>query len=327
MSWGNLSGIWLLGPVFIGCALVVLIAKFKNYLLDVLAKSGAVKLSRGGLGIIKLRALLWLLALVGLLIAFLAPQWGESSQLAPQKGRDIVVAVDVSKSMLAQDFKPNRLLFAKGKIKKLINSLYGDRVGLILFSGDAFVMCPLTRDKDILLAFLDDAQVETISGGTTNTAKAIEVAVKMMKQVGGSATKLLTIFTDGEDFSQGLAAAGDLAKKEGLHIFTIGVATTKGAPIPNVDLNGAKDGFVKNKQGVVVISKLNRKLLRDISVKCGGDYVEAVSSDDSDMQEVVNFITKFERKQITAKVLSVQAEKYYYFAALSLVLLLIEWIL
>lgn len=327
IEWGNLSGIWLLLPVIVGCVLVFLNFKFKQKVIVLLANNGVNSLSKNVFGVYKLKLALWWTGLLFLFIAFLGPQWGDSDSIVPQKGRDVIVAIDVSKSMLAEDLKPSRLLFAKGKIKKLIESLDGDRVGLILFSGDAFVMCPLTRDKEILLTFLDDVSVETISSGTTDTAKAIEVAIKMVQQSGGNATKLLTIFTDGEDFSESVEAAGKQAKEVGLHIFAVGVATEQGAPIPDVDNMGNKNGFVKNKQGSIVISKLNKVLLRDLSNKCDGGYVEAVISDDSDVQKVTNFIAGFERKQIDNKKLNNKEERYYVFAVVSLLCLLIEWVL
>ena len=327
IEWGNLSGFWLLLPVVVGCVLIFLTYKFKRKVVALLVNESANGLSKNVFGVYKFKLVLWWMGLLFLFIAFLGPRWGDSDSIVPQKGRDVIVAIDVSKSMLAEDLKPSRLLFAKGKIKKLIESLDGDRIGLILFSGDAFVMCPLTRDKEILLTFLDDVSVETISSGTTDTAKAIEVATKMVQESGGNATKLLTIFTDGEDFSESVEAAGKQAKEVGLHIFAVGVATGQGAPIPDIDNMGNKNGFVKNKQGSIVISKLNKELLKDLSNKCDGGYVEAVVSDDSDVQKVTDFITSFERKQIDDKKLNNKEERYYFFAAVSLVCFLIEWVL
>ena len=326
ISWGNLVGVWLLWPTLIGCMLAVCIYCQRNRLVKLLLNYGSL-----GFGNyqrkLKIRLVLWCGALLSLWVAFLAPQWGQSVQQFPQKSRNIVVALDISKSMLAQDFKPNRLVFAKNKIKKLIHNLAGDRVGLILFAGEAFVMCPLTKDQDLLLTFLEDAQAQTISNGATNLTRAIEVAVKMVKQTDASATNLLTIFTDGEDFSHGIEEASQLAKSAGVHIFTLGVATLQGAPIPQFDLDGKQAGFIKDKQGAVVISRLNQTLLNAISTKCGGDYVMAAADCDTDLEKVADWVVRFERKQNGEKTLIMKEEKYYYFTAFALILLFLEWLL
>lgn len=326
--WGNLSQIWLFLPiVLIVYLLIICAAKFKFELVKLLAKHDVVTFARYNLNL-KIKLILWATILICLLVAVLAPQWGEHEQLVPQVGRNVVIALDISKSMLAEDFKPNRLDFAKNKIKKLISSLAGDRIGLVLFAGDAIVMCPLTRDREVLLAFLDDASVQTISNGMTNLTSAITLATSMVQQANDGATNLLTIFTDGEDFSSGWQEAANLAKQVGIHIFTIGVASVNGAPVPDIDLaTGAQLGFIKDQKGQVVISKLNQDLLQIIAQQCGGDSIIAQVDQDHDLKEIKDWISNFERHRLSDQKMVIKAEKYYYFGALAFILLLIEWLL
>jgi len=325
LSWGNWNGIWLVLPLTVGYLLVAANYKFKFNLLDRLFSNHAnyFKYQKK----LKIKLVLWFLALLALLIAFMAPQWGESEQLAPQAGRNIVIALDVSKSMLAEDFKSNRLNFAKIKIKKLVQKLAGDRIGLILFAGDALVMCPLTRDRELLLTFLDDAGTQTISSGTTNLASAILTATKMVEQSNDGSTNLLVIFTDGEDFAGNTQVAGQAAQDAGIKIFAVGVASLQGAPIPDFDGNGKTIGFIKDKQGSVVISKLNQEVLEQTVSKCGGHSMIAQAEHDDDLNKIINWVANFERHKIADKLLTVKIERYYYFAAWALLMLLIEWLL
>lgn len=328
IHWGNLAQLWLFLPiVLVIYLLIIFLTKFRLGLSKLLSKQGLDQVFKYSFKL-KIKLVLWGIILTGLLIAVLAPQWGEYEQLVPQAGRNVVIALDVSKSMLAEDFKPSRLAFAKDKIKKLVSNLAGDRIGLILFAGDAIVMCPLTRDREILLAFLDDASVQTISGGMTNLTSAIYAATKMVQQANDGATNLLTIFTDGEDFAGGLQDAGNLAKELGIHIFTIGVASANGAPIPDLDLaTGKQLGFIKDKQGQIVISKLNQDILQTVARQCGGSSVVAQVAHDHDLKEITDWITNFERHKLSDQQLVIKAEKYYYFGVPALILLLVEWLL
>ena len=326
MTFGNLVGLWLGLPLLGIIYLVFRQTRDRKRIYDLLAKSNGTNFS-SPVRFISLKAILFLVGIVSLWIAFLAPQWGEQEQIVPQTGRDIVIALDISKSMLAEDLKPNRFDFAKQKIKRLINDLAGDSVGLVIFAADSLVVCPLTCDRAILDTFVDDVAVQTISGGSTNLARAINTAVKMMEKVEYSRTKLVAIFTDGEDFSDDLQMAGKNAQAAGIRIFTFGVATLNGAPIPKLDLQGKMDGFIKSRDGSVVISRLNEKLLQEISLQCGGEYAVVDQKDHSDITQAMRWVNQFERSQSIGRVLHTKIERYYYFAGLALLLLLIEWLI
>ena len=329
ITWGKLINLWLGLPVIIGIVLLFLLINLRIRLAKKLMGASFDQFNKYCTRQ-KFKLILLVITFLTVFIAVLAPQWGESQQFSQQSGRHIVIALDVSKSMLAQDLKPNRLDFAKNKIEKLLTKLVGEQVGLILFAGDSMVMCPLTSDQDLLRSFLGEIDYHMTSSGSTNLAKAIYTATNLFTQAGlvsANGTNLLVIFTDGEDFSQDLAQAGVAAKKAGINIFTFGVATLQGAPVPDLDLNGKSVGFIKNKQGNVVISHLNRDLLQKVALSCDGQSAICDTDCDQDLDQMIQWIEKFERKQVIGQNLVVRPEKYYYFALVALVCLLIEWVL
>ena len=230
-----------------------------------------------------------MIGIVFLLGAFLRPQWGKQEQMVTQEGRDLIIAVDISRSMLAQDVKPNRLTFAKEKIKKLLYNLSCERVGLIVFSGSTIIQCPLTTDYAAFFLFLDQLDVDTISQGTTALDQAIKASLQVFESIPTRKTKLLIAFTDGEDFSSNLQGVKDRVIADGLSIFTVGVGTDHGAPVPILNDQQKQIGWEKDEHGKVIMSRLNEKLLIDISMQSGGKYVHAVAGDD-DIKLLINSI-------------------------------------
>ncbi|MBT3455560.1 VWA domain-containing protein [bacterium] len=255
-------------------------------------------------------------------VAFLRPQWDKKQDRVEQEGRDLFIALDISRSMLAEDEKPSRLEAAKKKIKKLVKNLSCERVGLILFSGAAFIQCPLTNDYGAFFLFLDDVDVETISTGTTAIDQAIKKALESFEKIGNRKNKLLALFTDGEDFSTNLKGIKELAFSKGATIFTFGVGTEGGAPIPLVKENGhQKDEF-----GKVVISKLNVGLLKSLSHDSGGIFVRS-TQDDSDIILLMDRVQKIEKERLEDKNVIRPEEQYCYFAFASFLCFLLEWLI
>ena len=269
---------------------------------------------------------LFLLSFLFLTIALLRPQWNLKNQIVEQQGRDILIAIDISRSMLAQDVKPNRLEFAKEKIKKLLFNLSCDRVGLMLFSGTTTVQCPLTTDYPTFFMFLDQLDVETISSSTTALDNAVVEAVKVFSSMADRTSKIFCLFTDGEDFSDNLAEVKNQAVQAGVSIFTIGVGSRHGAPIPIINNRGEQIGLEKDETGSIVMSQLNEDLLKDLSEKCGGKYIHAVDSED-DIKELITLVKAFEMSQLEDKKVNRLEEQYPYFVAISFICLLLEWIL
>lgn len=274
-----------------------------------------------------IKMFLIMMGLFFLLLAFLRPQWGKQDQIIMQEGRDLIIAVDISRSMLAQDVKPNRLTFAKEKIKKLLYNLSCERVGLIVFSGSTIVQCPLTTDYAAFFLFLDQLDIDTISQGTTALDQAIKAALQVFESMPTKKTKLLVAFTDGEDFSTNLQGVKDRVIKDRLSIFTVGVGTQHGAPIPILNEKNQSVGWEKDDQGMVIMSRLNSRLLADIALQSGGKYVHALEHNDDDIKFLMDSINKFEKDALEDKTLQALQEQYPYAVAVSFVCFALEWIL
>jgi len=261
-----------------------------------------------------------------LFLVLLEPQWNKKEQVVEQEGRDLFIALDISRSMLVQDCAPDRITSAKQKIKLLLNCLTCERVGLILFSGSTFVQCPLTTDYGAMLMFLDQIDVETISSGTTALDEAIKQAITAFSVTPERKNKLLVIFTDGEDFSHNLTRVKQDATDVGMHIFTVGMGTVQGAPIPLFDAQGQAAGHQRNQKGGVVISQLNEKFLQEIAHDSGGTYIK-MSADDSDMRSVVAQVAEFEKERYADKKITTFDQQYPYFIAVTFICFMLDWLL
>ncbi len=223
---------------------------------------------------------LLLLSLFFILIALLRPQWGFELRDFKRKGIDLFVLVDTSDSMRAEDLKPSRLERAKRKLKDLVNYLNGDRIGLIPFSGKAFVTCPLTGDYDAFSLFVDNLDTDNIPLPGTNISMAIDKALASFSTE-PNRNKAIILITDGEDHSDDLDKAILMAKEKGVKIYVMGLGTPDGAPIPLKDGNG----FKADKNGQIVLSKLEERQLQKIALDTGGSYVRSVTSD-RDIEEI-----------------------------------------
>lgn len=259
-------------------------------------------------------------------IALLQPQWDREDEMVTHHGRDVIVALDISRSMLAQDCSPNRLECAKQKIKKLIDMLAAERVGLLVFSGAAVMQCPLTTDRQAFAMFLDALSVETISSGTTSYMAALEKVLEAFSVFAPERTKLALLCTDGEDFSANLAAVQAKLADAGVRVCTFGVATEQGAPIPLYDDQHRQQGFQKDEQGRVVVSRLHKNLMQQIARDTKGISV-IVAPDDSDVLQVQKWIDSFEKTTWDERSVQRLQDKYFYYTGVAWLLLLLEFLL
>ncbi len=256
------------------------------------------------------------------MLALMRPQWGFQWQEVKKKGLDIMIAVDVSKSMLANDVKPNRLERSKLAIKDLIRKLKGDRIGLIAFSGTAFLQCPLTVDYNGFLLALNDLNINTIPHGGTAISGAIKMALKSFEG-GQQGENVLIIITDGEDHEGGAVKLARQAEKEGVKIFCIGIGTRQGELIPLVDGSGKKS-FLKDKQGNVVKSRLNERILGDIALATGGAYVRSRGAEFGLDLIYEQKLSGMEKREIKAQMAKRYHERFQIPLAIALMLLVIE---
>jgi len=269
-----------------------------------------------------IKAILICAALIFLLLSLTRPQWGFEWQEEKQKGLDIVFAVDTSKSMLAEDIRPNRLERSKLAIRELVGTLRGDRAGLVAFAGEAFIQCPLTLDYDGFLVTLQDISVDAIPrGGTSITAgikEAIGAFVKKEKKY-----RVLVIITDGEEHEGDALSTAREAKEQNIKIFCIGVGSVDGSPVPLRDKDGYKV-FLEDEFGREVRSSLNEKLLKEIAFITGGAYIHSTRADFGLMTIYRQKIAQMERRDIKGKMHKQYHERFQIPLAITLILLCIE---
>lgn len=219
-----------------------------------------------------IRYFLVIIAFTMIIISLISPRWGYDWVEVKTEGTNILIAVDISNSMLAEDISPSRLSRAKFEINKLIEKLTGDRLGLIIFAGDAFLQSPLTHDYLMVKDWVSKIDVNSVSTPGTSIKAAIEEAIRAFNFV-ESESKALIIISDGEEQDQETLVAAQSAKSAGIKIYSIGVGTAKGAPIK------LSSGLVKDTKGNVVVSKLDDALLKQIAEITGGEYVRSTTGD------------------------------------------------
>jgi Ca-activated chloride channel family protein len=326
ISWGAPHAMWYIFLWFALCA--VLFYRYRKHMIAYALLAGSrLNLLRNASPkkhIVKL--ILLSIGSLFLFIALLRPQWNKSEEVIKQQGRDMYIALDISRSMLAADCKPNRLAYAKAKIKRLVRRLSCERVGLILFSGTAFIQCPLTSDYSAFYLYLDAVDAELISSGTTALDKAIVQALQSFSTMPDRKSKLLVLFTDGEDFSHNLSGVKKEAAQNNLSIFTIGIGTPEGAPVPVFDAHGSIVGHQKDEKGAVVISRLNEGILSALSCDAGGQYMRATRNDD-DIVSFVRAVQAREKETIGERKMSRFEDQYHYFLFVSFICFVLEWLL
>src|SRR6266516_3452959 len=218
----------------------------------------------------KLRLALIVFAVACAMLALARPQWGFDEEKAKQRGLNIMVAIDTSRSMLAEDVQPNRLARAKFAALDLMKEAKNDRLALIPFAGAAFLQCPLTLDEQAFRQSVEALEVGIIPVGGTALTEAIETALTAFKE--GDNIKILVLFTDGEDHDSGALASAEKATRAGLKVFTIGLGTANGELLRATDEKGGAS-YIKDEQGNVVKSRLNETLLQQIASATGGFYL------------------------------------------------------
>lgn len=261
------------------------------------------------------------LAFLFLTLAMAQPQWGYRWEEIHQKGVDIVIALDISNSMLAEDIKPNRLKRAQHKINDLLSMLEGDRIGLVVFAGSAFVQLPLTLDYSAARLFLSAVDTDLISNQGTALGQAIQTSMKAFN-LEEKTSKVILLITDGEDQTgNGLQAAKEAAAED-IRIYTIGIGSETGAPIPN---RGSRGGFKKDRKGEVVLTKLDESTLQKIALKTNGAYVRSVTGD-MDLKKIYqeNILQKVEKREFKAERRKIWQQRFQWFIFLGLIFILLE---
>ena len=263
----------------------------------------------------------WLIGLSFLIIALARPQWGTSAQIVRQDGIQIMVALDISRSMLAEDLKPNRLERAKQAISELMDRLVGDEVGLVLFSGASFIQFPLTSDYGTAKSFLSGANPQAISRPGTVIGEAIRTALTGFDDNRNS-QKVIIVMTDGEDPDTNPIEAAQSAVEEGAILYTIGFGSPDGSPIPEFNRIGQLSGYKRDKSGGIVTSRLNETALEEIATNGKGLYYRATPSGE-EIGSLVGELQKLQSAELSTRTETQAIERYQLFAALGLIALFI----
>lgn len=255
-----------------------------------------------------------------LIVAILGPSFGGSKKEVKSIGKDIMICVDLSKSMDAYDVQPTRLEKVKNELKKLVAAFDSDRIGLIIFGSEAFMQCPLTYDQNALNLFIETMNTGLVPTGGTDFGPPLQLALDKLTDEEESAdrkSKVIILVSDGEDFGEETNEVVNDIENNDIRLFTLGVGTEKGGNIY------AGSGVKKDQEGNTVITRLNSKSLRSIADKTDGKYFE-INESRNDVSRLINTIESIEGELRDARLVDVTANKYFYFLALAMVLLLLD---
>lgn len=261
------------------------------------------------------------LGFICLIIALVNPKIGTSLQTVKREGVDIVFAIDVSKSMLAEDIAPNRLEKAKQLTTQIINTLVSDRVGIIAYAAKAVPQLPITTDYSAAKMFLQNMNTDMLSSQGTAIDEAIQLSRSYYNDE-EQTNRVLVIISDGEDHNNLSLDVAEAAAKEGIKILTIGVGTEKGGPIP-IKRNGIVMSYKKDQNDATVITKLNKKTLSEIADEANGTYVDGKSTNDV-IETVGEILNKMDKKEFEAKEFAEFKDQFQWFLGLGLFFLILD---
>ncbi len=326
MRWANATGLWLLLIVpAVMAALSVAIARRRHALARFCGPTLARRLTRAAsTEVLLFKASLFSIGVLCVVVALARPQWGSTLEPIARKGVDVLIGIDISESMLAEDVRPSRLGKARGEALRLLERLEGNRVGLLAWAGAGGVLCPLTLDTSAVRMFLDALEPDMISHPGTSLAEALRAGVEAYGREERQ-YKVMVLFTDGEeqvDRDEAVKAAR-VAAGEGVIIHTIGVGTAAGAPIPQRSADGAIASYRKDNGGRIVTTRLDEALLADLSAEAGGRYWPATIAEE-EVDRVVEAIGSMDRKEVQARLMTQFEERFQIPLAGGLLALLID---
>ena len=259
-----------------------------------------------------------------LIISLLGPNFGIKEEKVEVVGKDIMIAVDLSESMNANDIQPSRIEKVKFEIKKIVDEFSGDRIGIIMFSGEAFVQCPLTYDKNALNLFVETLNTGLVPNSGTDFGPPLELGLSKLQDENSVdndfKSKIIILFSDGEDFGEDTDQSIEKIKENSLKLFSVGIGTDEGSKI--LDDFG---NFKKDNEGNDVITKLNSSSLRETADKTGGKYYE-ISKNKNEINQMITEIKNIKGDIIDQQTSNISENKYFYFILFALVLVAIDFI-
>jgi len=263
--------------------------------------------------------LLLLLSYASLVLALANPQIGSRIEKVERKGIDIMIALDVSNSMLSEDIQPNRIERAKQAVSRLIDNLTNDRIGMVVFAGKAYTQRPITTEYAAARLFLDGINPGMVPTQGTAIGEAIDQCVSSFGE--SKKSKAIIIVTDGENHQDDAIAKAKEAYNKDIRVYTVGMGSAEGAPIPMI-INGRSVGYKKDKEGNTIITKMNPVALAEIANAGNGVYISGNNT--NSLKDVLNNIDKLEKSSIDSRVFSDYEDRFQYFLALALLLLICE---
>ena len=262
------------------------------------------------------RVVLFSLAFMFFSIGMARPQMGAKLKEHQMKGAEVMIALDVSNSMLARDYSPDRLDRAKLAISRLVDKLNGDRIGLVLFAGTSFVQLPITTDYVSAKMFLNNISTESVPVQGTAMGDAINTCIRSFSAQ-SEKSRAIIVITDGENHEDDPVSAAKQAAEMGISVYTIGVGSEQGQPIP------MKGGLLKDSKGNIVVTKLDESTLRDVARAGNGAYVHA-GNDEFGLNPIIDNVRKLDEEQFSSVVFEEYDEQYMYFFAIALTLFVIQ---
>ena len=262
-----------------------------------------------------------LLALVSLIFALADPQFGSKLEKVKREGVELIIALDVSNSMLAEDIEPNRLERAKRSISKMIDNLHNDKIGFIVFAGDAYIQVPVTTDYSAVKMYLSTISTDIVPKQGTAIGSAIEMSMRSFDEE-SDLEKALIIITDGENHEGDAIEAAQQAYDEGIKISTIGMGSPQGSPIP-IRKSSGRAIYQKDQSGNTVISKLDESTLKRIASEGHGTYIRANNSR-TGLDKIYDEINKMTKKEIESKIYTAYEHRFQYLLGLALLFLFVD---
>jgi Ca-activated chloride channel family protein len=272
---------------------------------------------------LRLKMMVWVAAWTLLVLGAAGPQVGTKLEEVKREGIDIVLAIDVSTSMMCEDLSPSRLENAKHEMLKFVSGLKGDRVGIVAFAGSAIVHCPLTTDYGAAKLLIRILQPDLVPEQGTALADAIDAARTSFNNPDVK-SRVLVVITDGEDHEESAVEAANKAASEGIRIYTIGMGTPQGAPIPLKDARGANAGFKRDRTGAIVVTRLNDLLLQRIADAGNGKYLRGTQSA-QELDAIWNDISTMEKREFGQKQFTSFENRFQYLVLPAWLLLLAEF--
>jgi Ca-activated chloride channel family protein len=258
-----------------------------------------------------------------LIIALLGPSFGEGKREVKSVGKDIMICVDLSKSMDATDVAPSRLEKVKFEMKRIVEAFSSDRVGLIIFSSEAFMQCPMTFDQNALNLFIETMNTSLVPSSGTDFGPALQMAMEKFKTDEGNQkgnARIIIMISDGEDFGEETSSIARQVEDEGITMFTLGIGTETGGSIPT------NRGLKTDQSGNQVVTRLNRKPLEQLAELSNGSYFE-VSASKNDVPKLIRKISSIEGLERDSRTIDVSANRYFYFLLIAFIIFCVDMLI